>query len=210
MLELDLARIAGTLPDDDFPRWFVVPRLTSPADQTAWGEALAELVAPAFVEDSSELELNHLRSVFVRAATEAFPDPFDQRLFYLPVGAVEGIIVNLVTIAVDGDEERQLRQRTLIGATDKPIESIEDEEGTEIGVCRFDVTPAQIDEALITPDAKGATLPLTANFWAAHRRVIEGTLVDIVALSVSGDLLISGLAYQAYRELVLNEDLYNG
>ena len=72
------------------------------------------------------------------------------------------------------------------------------------------LTPAQIDEALITPDAKGATLPLTANFWAAHRRVIEGTLVDIVALSVSGDLLISGLAYQAYRELVLNEDLYNG
>ena len=210
MLELDVARIAGTLLDDDFPRWFVVPRLTSPADQTAWGEALAELVAPAFVEDSSELELNHLRSVFVRAATEAFPDPFDQRLFYLPVGAVEGIIVNLVTLPADTKVKRRVHQRALIGGADDTIEAIEDDAGAEIGLCRYDVTRADLDGVQLPAAAKGVVLPLTASFWAAHRRVVQGTLVDIVAVAVSDDLVTSALGYQAYRELVLNQDLYNG
>lgn len=38
MLELNLDAIARTLPEDDVPRWFVVPTLDEPGGRS-WAEA---------------------------------------------------------------------------------------------------------------------------------------------------------------------------
>ncbi len=206
MLELSLPEIAESLPDDDtFPRWYVVPPEEIGREGGPWASAMAELLAAVYFEADPVTGYRELLERFGRAVAKESVQPFDQRLFYLPFGAVSGLIVDVVTVEAPPSTPRELVQRNLLGLNrDHAVEEIDDGKDN-IGFCYFHVGSG---ESHRLEGHRGEVIPKSASFWCVHRRLIEGSLVDIVATASSVDLELAALGYHTYRELILDPDLY--
>lgn len=207
MLELSLAEIADTLPDDDVARWFVVP-VGLGDHATNWGQAMAEHLASQFADPEAPETVTHLADVFTTAANRPYLEPFDQRLIYLPFGASEGIVLDVVTIPVSSQGDRESVQRQLLGLGDSDdAEPLEDAHGQPIGLATFTVTAGQ--PVRESGSSRGAIIPNIARFWCVHRHDIGGAPADVVATGTSADLELASLAFLAYGELINDPHLYD-
>ncbi len=205
MLELDLATISRTTPDDDVPRWLVIPALEDAAAVQVWATTLTDSLAPDFSPDGDHRE--HLQEIFSAAALRPRVDPFDQRLFYLPFGASSGLTVDLVVLPVGpGQQDRVAAHALLLGSLASAAEPVLDAEDQPVGLRHFHVIA---DEPQATSDdAKSACAPLTGVFWCVTRRLVGGVSADVVATAHSIDIELAALGLFAYSELVLGDELF--
>lgn len=207
MLELSLAQIADTLPDDDVARWFIVP-VGLGEEAAAWGHAMAEHLAPQFANPDDPGSVSHLVDVFASAASRPYEEPFDQRLLYLPFGASEGMVLDVVTIPVAPQADRESIHRQLLGLTaNADAEPLVDTDDQPIGLATFHVTAG--DPIRDAGSSRSALIPNIARFWCVHRSQIAGVPADVVATGVSVDLELASLAFLAYGELILDPELYD-
>lgn len=205
MLELDLDAIASTLPEEDVPRWFVVPTLDE-AEGRAWAEAMTDILAPDFAAEGDPTSREHLLAVMIAAVEQPRTEPFDQRLLYLPYGASSGLVVEVLIIPVASDDSDQFATHArLLGSLAQTSEQVLDAQDRQIGLRHFHLVQGE-------PTAPGngvaASAPDIAVLWSVHRRLVGGIPADVIATASSPDAELTVLGLYAYCELVLGDELF--
>ncbi len=206
MLELNLDAIARTLPEDDVPRWFVVPTLDEPGGRS-WAEAMTEVLAPDFTAEGDLASHEHLLDVLVAAVSQPRTDPFDQRLLYLPFGASSGLVVEVVIVPVASDDSDSLATHArLLGSLAPTSEPILDAQDQPIGLRHFHLVRGE--PTAPSDGGVAASAPDIAVLWSVHRRLVGGIPADVIATASSPDAELTVLGLYAYCELVLDDDLF--
>jgi hypothetical protein len=207
MLELDLPAIAATLPDDDVPRWFVVPQAADEAETQVWATAMAEILTPDFADPDDPESARHLHAVLESACRQPRVEPFDQRLLYLPYGASTGLVVDLLIVpAEDSEPSAQAAHTLLLGPMADGAEPVLDDQERVIGMRRLRVVSEPGTAYSPEGSAPFATNP--AVFWSVQRRTVAGRPADVVATGASPDVELAALGMFALAEVLQDDALF--
>lgn len=209
MLEMTLEQIAQTLPDDDVPRWFVVPILADDDAATEWASAMVNLIGEFFGADRQGIR-QHLLETFHRASRDPMVEPFDQRLIYLPFGASDGVVVQL-SIAPVGDGTRPdllfdaaVGGQTYPGMSEVSREVFESDAGVQglRGVRGF------VSETDRPVTGNVSSAPVILQFiYAVRLPTIEGP-ADVLAVCTSSDAEIASAGYLAFGQMLISGQLF--
>jgi len=203
MLEIPLAEIAQTLPEDDVARWFVVPVTADEKVASEWAREMVKLVAEEFGGQTQGIR-QHLEEVFCSAALAPTQPALSQRLLFLPFGASQGLHVELGIYAASPETAPEILLDSLLVSEAEDLADLVDIEGRVVGQGHF-----RIEQLPFEPQAGGWSEARSACqfVWALRTDGPEG-LTDVLAVGTSVDAELSAVAFHTFGDLVAEGHLF--